>query len=661
MIASKAAVNTTNTTKNSTDSLQKPHYTDNVVCFGVPKFKETYGLYPSDLLRNVLANLDCITEKKNIPFLLHLLNNTIRYGIDSIDASTKRLSSDRDIRSRQTHGPIHGSASTIKRMKAALIEQGLSARSGLATGTPTHTVNIKGLISLLPNTDLIAGASLTINGTKIYYGEFISRVMDCPDMFDSAREYRALLWLLQRTFAYGKRKEGVYLNQILQGVYSDGECVQCPMGINHNGWKKAAKWLEKKGFIKRVYHNGRDLKIEVCMDVIDSRMTTLSKLKTPKSYKKRTNCTKNDQNSLGQKRSMAWVKPRRLKSMLIQEYVKDVVSKDTTSDSDKIDSTPKPDQECNPCNELPIPSTSVPSAAQAADPKSFPMESLDAAPAADENVPSTFQEDAPQMEENISSTESLDAALAAAKQRNAAATKKSANSIFTKITKSNLSGFWKQSLPEFGHTIRNEKLDTASWGSIRNSDKSRRDYESFGGVPEIMRWAIRYWGEIVYPKMRWTAAGDYKTVPTTKQPSLVAFCRHYSHIAVLFDEFHSSVATLVSDDAAREAGNRNMADAQENLELHAKVVSLTKALDTAEGDNIRRLRREESRRADAEYAKRLEEQKLNPITEEEMQDALDWVVPEWGDAPEGVVQIRQGSSKPKHGVRDLIHKTGVQA
>jgi hypothetical protein len=516
----------------------------------------------------------------------------------------------------------------------------------MITGVPTYTLNTYGIIEALPATDLVAQAHLTINDKKVYYGEFISRVIDCSDMFGSVAEYIAILWLLQRTFAYGKRKEWVYLNQVMQGVYSGDERIQCPMGLAHNVWRNAAKKLHKIGFIKRKYHNGRDLKIEVCMEALDTAMTTISKLKTPKSYKKRTNHRSNQGHGLCQKRDMACVKKGRLKKILIQEDIKEVISKDITSDFSENEVETKTQEECNSCTtdeSLPICSTSeaLASLIEHTQSSSMVFEEMDAPQGAVDSSCSMEEidvADATQEDTTSPAMETLDAAVAAVKTSSQSALEKSAESIFNKTTRKNVAASWKLLLPAYGHIPRPETLSAQSFGSLTQSDKSMRndaymlETEMFANIPDVMEWALKVWTTVIVENFAWTK--KYNTVSVSTTPSLDFFCRHYSKIAVLFDDTIHPVIVKEGREG-RKAAREAVADYRTGVELRVKVGELQQVVANKDRELFLATRK----------AKRLAEALMTPqevvaepkaISDEQWEDIIaeNVVVPLWDELTE---------------------------
>jgi hypothetical protein len=238
--------------------------------------------------------------------------------------------------------------------------------------------------------------------------------------------------------------------------------------------------------------------------------------------------------------------------------------------------------------------------------------------------------------------ESLDAAVAATKNRSQSVLEKSANSIFTKLTRKNVGSYWNTLLPEYGHMPHRENLDVASWGSLTKTDKTRRGFESMmedrekDGVPVIMEWAIKNWAYLITPALHWTK--QYKTLTVSKTPSLAAFCRHYDKIAFLFDESSCDGPVINTKEQARAATNRAMNDLKDMQELHLELAAQAKTIEELQFAEVQRLREvaytEESDRT-AAYKKQTIEYYKNEPTEKEFRESLNFVVPEWDDVSTG--------------------------
>lgn len=565
-------------------------------------------------------------------------------------------------------GPVGMGLRAIQKANAELIEAGYLSYTETKDDTRVYTVNIGDIVDKTYEGDLTATKSLPVNKKTMHYSTFLITLCSNLDLFKKSEELFCLVWIAQRTFGYGKKMEKMFMNHLVKGVYtgqSKEKRWQCSVGYSLNTIVKALNVLVDRKYITKSYTLGKSGHHELHIELkVEKIMRGLSKLKTPKKGE-----TVQKMNKLHQNRAKSnkvsgctishqeGARLGRLNTQVKEYSSKDVISKDITSNSGIEDKNTKTQSN----DEFPLteesPSTFTPPEALASSIEqpvpTIPLtENLGAAHAAQEDSIASL-------------TESVDTALAAVENRNQLALKKSALSIHNKISKTNLLAFWKLSLPEFGYKPRSEKIDTPSWGSIRNSDKSRRENEELGTVADIMLWAIQNWVAIVYPMLNWTTTAKYKTVPVTKQPSLVVFCRHYKHIANMFCESHSNVLSFINKSHAEDVGKSNMQEARSNAELRAEVVSLTATLEEMEDTTIQTIRRElhkhttETDKIRREEAKRRE--KENPLTDERMQELYDWEPKEWGDVSPEAAKANYNRNKKRIVDTKRIEKLRVRS
>ena len=633
-------------------------------------------LFYGDLLRSCLANTDKLGTPAEVRMLLGVMNQSTRFNDIEVPYSVNEMVNGKYASDgNRKQSPICTSTTTADRVIATLGKKGLLSSRHTQGGMGMRRVDVDNILERIGGISLTATDSVIVDGMPYYYGSHAILLVENMDMFGSFYAADLNLFFGQMLHAYGKTSDTISMAQIKKGQTrkSNGIRMQCGLDMPYKQQWKAAQILEDCEAIGRSYWRNRNLTIT---QNIPRQVQIVSKLKVAKrrnspellceigeaptqtSRLKAPNRTKNDQivqkmTNLTSPISTHRTSPisTQLPCLLKTLSAKDVISKDITSDSDKIDSRAKPDQECNSCTDLPIPSTSVLGAAQAADPKSFPTVTLDAAPAADENVLSTCSEEESPMEGNSSPIGSVEEAVASVKKRSAAATKKSAKSIATRLTKTNVIANWKECLPLHGYRGGAETLDRASWGAIHQIYKHQMLDSDKSAIPAVMDWAIKNWPILIYASLQWTK--DYDTLSVTRTPSLPAFCRYYDRISKLFDE------TLLDapESYSRKQANAVVADAVNNANNVIELKSAIHKLEKENGDlRFAEVCRDRQSRSVSTASTSTPGAAEAPLSDEEFAKLLDLPIPEWGGGSDESVELSEDERKEYHRKGELRKK-----